>query len=465
MHKPTQPLLVYCAAGLKTPVEAVAREFETTFGVPIQLQYAGSGTLLSNLRIAQRGDLFLAAEESYITTAREQNLLAEVIPLAQMSAVAAVRKGNPKKIQAAQDLWREDVRVALANPDAVAIGKVTRESFQRTGDWPTLEKQAKVFKPTVNDVANDVKLGTVDVGIVWDATVAQYPELEAVRLPALDGGESSVSIGVLNFSRQPTAALRFARFLGARDKGLREFARAGFRVLEGDIWAETPEVTLYSGGVNRLAIEETITKFERREGARVSRVYNGCGILTAQIKAGQRPDAYFACDISFLRPVSDQFFAPTEVAESGIVLLVAKGNPKGIRSVGDLAQAGLRVGLGNSQQTALGALTENLLRESGVFDAVMVNVKTQTPTADLLVNQMRTGSLDAVVVYEANASQVRDALDVVRLNLPNAKAIQPFAVGKNSEHRFLMERLLTALRSEESKQKFEAVGFRPREGK
>ena len=57
-----KPLLVFCAAGIKPPVEAVAREYEQTFGVPVQLQYGGSGTLLSNLRVADAGDLYLAAD-------------------------------------------------------------------------------------------------------------------------------------------------------------------------------------------------------------------------------------------------------------------------------------------------------------------------------------------------------------------------------------------------------------------
>ena len=35
----------------------------------------------------------------------------------------------------------------------------------------------------------------------------------------------------------------------------------------------------------RPAIEETIKDFEQREGAQVTTIYNGCGILVAQIKA------------------------------------------------------------------------------------------------------------------------------------------------------------------------------------
>jgi ABC-type molybdate transport system substrate-binding protein len=103
-----------------------------------------------------------------------------------------------------------------------------------------------------------------------------------------------------------------------------------------------------------------------------------------------------------------------------------------------------------------------LLQAAGVQDAVMANVRVRTPTADLLVNQMRAGSLDAVIVYAVNTSQVRDQMDVIPLNLPGAHAVQPYAVGKNSEHRRLMERLLAALRTTESRQHYEVTGFRCR---
>jgi len=456
-------LVVYCAAGLKPPVEALVQAYEQESGARVQLQYGGSGTLLSNLRVARRGDLFIAADQSYLDLGRSNQVVAEILPIGTMRAVAAVRRGNPKHIGSLADLVREDVRIALANPDAAAIGKLTRELLERSGEWTRLERHARVFKPTVNEVANDVKLGAVDAGIVWDATVKLYPDLEPVELRELAGALEKVAVGVLSFSQQPAAALRFARYLTARDKGLHEFARAGYQVVAGDTWAETPEVVLFSGGVNRLAVEQTIGRFEQREGVRVTRVYNGCGILVSQMKAGQHPDAYLACDVSFVPPVQDLFEAPVEISETDIVILAAKGNPKAIRSLADLAQPGLRLGVANAKQSTLGDLTVKLLQPLGILEAVMANVKTQTPTADLLVNQMRTGALDAVVVYAANTSQVRDKLEMVPLSGPGGKAVQPFAVGKNSGHRYLMGRLLEAIRSPESRRLYESLGFRWRE--
>jgi molybdenum ABC transporter molybdate-binding protein len=462
--QPREALTVYCAAGLKPAVEPVAIEYERNFGVPIQVQYGGSGTLLSNLRVARRGDLFIAADESYMDLARSNRLVAEAIPLAHLVPMIAVRRGNPKNIRGLSDLLRRPITVVLANPDAAAIGSVVRGILQRSGEWSALASRVKAFKPTVNDVANDLKLGIADAGIVWDATTREFPELEAISVPEFVLASNTVAVGVLTFSRQPTEALRFARYLGARDRGLREFQRMGYQPVDGDAWAEEPAVVLFSGGVNRLAIEETLRRFEDREGARITRVYNGCGILVAQMKSGQQPDAFFSCDTSFLNPVRERFARVVEVCETDMVLLLPKGNPRNLRTLEDLAKAGLRLGVANAKQTALGALTERVLRQANVLDAVMANVKTQTPTADLLVNQMRAGSLDAVIVYLANTSQVRDLFDVVPLAVPGAVAVQPYAISRSSNYPHLMERLLTALRSTESQQRFESVGFRWRSG-
>src|SRR5262245_37455857 len=68
-----EPLLVFCAAGLKVPVEAVAREYEKTYGVAVQLQFEGSQSLLAKVEIGRRGDLFIPADDSYLDMARKKD--------------------------------------------------------------------------------------------------------------------------------------------------------------------------------------------------------------------------------------------------------------------------------------------------------------------------------------------------------------------------------------------------------
>jgi len=453
------PLVVYCAAGLKPAVEEVARRYEEEYGVPVQLQYGGSGTLLSNIKIARRGDLFIAADDSYIAAGRADGVIDEAIPLAVMTPVIVVAARNPMGVERLEDLGREGVAAGYANPDAAAIGRITRQVLGTAGLWDDLSSRAKVLKPTVTDLANDVKLGAIDAAVVWDATAGQYPELETVRDPRLDAEKRLIEVGVVGWTERPARALRFARYLGARDRGLPVFRENGYEPVEGDLWEETPRVILYSGGINRVAVDDTIAEFEKREGVRIERIYNGCGILVAQMKAGQRPDAYFACDTSFVVQVADLFSDPVDISRSDIVILAGEGNPHGIGGLADLAAEGLAVGVCNPEQSALGALTQKLLDAAGLREAVMENVRTQTPTADMLVNQMKTGALDAAIVYRANCAYVKDSLTLVAIDHPAASAVQPYAIAQDSGNRRLMERLLALIESAESRARFEAAGF------
>jgi ABC-type molybdate transport system substrate-binding protein len=109
----------------------------------------------------------------------------------------------------------------------------------------------------------------------------------------------------------------------------------------------------------------------------------------------------------------------------------------------------------------MGWLTQRTFDEGGVKSEVMKNVVVQTPTGDMLVNQMRSGSLDAAVVYLSNAAGAGDALDAIRIQgLPCSVATQPFGVARDSGNKHLSERLLTAIRAEQSKERFAAEGFR-----
>jgi molybdate transport system substrate-binding protein len=233
---------VYCAAGLQPPVAEVIQDYEATHPVTFQTQYAGSGTLLSEILVAG-GDVYIAADEQYLLTARQLNLVREILPIATQRPVIVVPKGNPKKIGDLDDLLANGVRLSLADPKMAAIGKVVEGILKKqaaaagatntAGLWDRLWQKAVVHRETVNQVANDVKLTAADAGIVWDATAVQYPELQAVHVPLFEKSKNVIALGVLAPSKNPDAAERFAAYLTASDKGLTVFRKHGYTVIEG----------------------------------------------------------------------------------------------------------------------------------------------------------------------------------------------------------------------------------------
>ena len=249
-------LVVYCAAGMRVPVEEIAKIYEQKYEVVIELQYAGSNTLLNQLQVNKFAvaDLFVAADDFYTDKAVKDGLAVETLPIAHQRPVIAVRKDSDQQINSLEDLLQPGIALAVADPDQAAIGKTVRSLLEKievsgTNRWKQLEERVTadgVFKPTVTDIANDVKIGAVDAALVWDSTVAmpEYSkDLKAISIPELEADPDLVSIAVLRSSTDPTAALRFARFLTARDQGLKTFEKFGTRPVEGDVWAERPEVS------------------------------------------------------------------------------------------------------------------------------------------------------------------------------------------------------------------------------
>ncbi len=232
-----EPLMVYCAASNKPVVERVAKDFTKETGLEVQLQFGASQSLLAGIEVSKSGDLYLPADDQYLKQADEKKLTSEVFPLVTMRGVVVVAKGNPHAIKTFDDLLKPDLRVSLAG-EAAAIGKVTMDKLAAQGKWQPLADRTQSFKTTVNDVANDVKVGASDAGIVWDAVAVQYKELEVVELTELEPVVGRVAIAVLTTSKQPEAAALFGKYLSASDRGLAVYRELGFQTVEGRPWTD-----------------------------------------------------------------------------------------------------------------------------------------------------------------------------------------------------------------------------------
>lgn len=221
-------LLLYCAAVVKPAVEQVIKEYYIEYGVQVDVQYGGSGTLLANIRVSQQGDLYIPADESYMEEAFGFGLIAESKSLVPITPVVAVIKGNPKNITMLKDLYHKDYKLGIANPDAASIGRLTKQMFVNNGDWEIIKANVFVQMPTVTDVANALKLKTIDIGVVWNVTANQYKELEVVPIDFFNAYTRNVTAGVLKSSTQPEEASRFLAYLSAKDKGANTFKKFGY---------------------------------------------------------------------------------------------------------------------------------------------------------------------------------------------------------------------------------------------
>lgn len=174
------------------------------------------------------------------------------------------------------------------------------------------------------------------------------------------------------------------------------------------------EVIVLCGSSMRAALEDIIEKYKKVSDDNVLATYGGSGILCAQIQNTGKGHV-FICHDPFM-PWADKNGLIDEWATVGrldVVIIVAKGNPKNILSLEDLAKPGLRIGLGDHRYSTSGVIAKQILEKLDNGEAILKNVRTETHGHQQLCTDVALGTLDASIVWGAVAGLFADRLEII----------------------------------------------------
>ncbi len=230
------PLLGFCGAAGKPALEACAAEFARKSGIGVDLQFGGSGQMLSAIEMSGRGDVYVAGSPDYMEDAILRGLVdgGTVVKAAYLVPCILVQKGNPRGVKSLEDLAAPGIRVCIGNPDAVCLGAYAMEIFEKAGIGDAVGKNVAVHAESCSKVASLVAMKKVDAAIGWDACVGWNPgAVEAVPI----GPESVPRIACIpaaacTAAKRPAEARAFVEFL-ASPEGKLIFTRAGYLTDEG----------------------------------------------------------------------------------------------------------------------------------------------------------------------------------------------------------------------------------------
>ncbi len=208
-------------------LSSLGRDFQNKRrGVSIRFNFAGSGTLRSQIEAGAPVDLFIPADDANMDALARQNLIetASRRVLAGNRLVLVVPLDSRLNIKSFRDLNRSDVaRVALGAP-GVPAGDRAREVLSRLGIKGHVERKA-VRGKDVREVLAQVETGNVDAGVVYrtDAVgsarvriVAMAPQdfHKPIRYPAAlvsDAANRSLALEFLAFLQSNTARAKFKK--------------------------------------------------------------------------------------------------------------------------------------------------------------------------------------------------------------------------------------------------------------
>jgi molybdate transport system substrate-binding protein len=211
----SKELLLYCGAGIRPPVQQIAEEFQREHDVKVVTDYAGSEVLLSKIKLARRGDLYMPGDKSYIEQAEQQGMILSQQSVCYFVPTILVQKGNPKNIHSLRDLLANGVKLGIGDPKACAIGRKTKQIFAKNNiPWQDVEKNVSFQSLTVNELGMQIQAGSLDAVIVWDAIARYYSKYGTeLPIPVEENVISSVNIGILTFTKNRSLAEQFVRFI------------------------------------------------------------------------------------------------------------------------------------------------------------------------------------------------------------------------------------------------------------
>jgi len=184
------------------------------------------------------------------------------------------------------------------------------------------------------------------------------------------------------------------------------------------------------GAGMRKPMDEIGNVFAQKSGIKVDYTYAGSPCLLAQIDNSRQGDCYMPGEQYYLDQAQKKGYLAKTVRIAYIipVIAVAKGNPKHVKDLRDLARKDLRVGIGEPHATAVGKQAILVLEKAGLIKQVMDNVTLKASTIPELCTGIALGHLDAAIVWDAVASWYPKDVDIVQIDQKyNAVSTVPLA--------------------------------------
>jgi len=185
-HVTVRELHLFCGSAVRLPMDEIIWKYEKSTGNRIDVTYGGSGSLLSQMELSRRGDLYISGSPDFIEVGEQKGVLVKgsAKPVAWLIPALIVPKGNPANVKSLEALARRDVIVGMGNPESVCMGLYGIEILQANNLLARVLPNVKVFAKSCEDVISLVIMGNVDVVIGWDSCVSwNRKELEMVKIP------------------------------------------------------------------------------------------------------------------------------------------------------------------------------------------------------------------------------------------------------------------------------------------
>src|SRR5512132_2786881 len=192
-------------------------------------------------------------------------------------------------------------------------------------------------------------------------------------------------------------------------------------------------------------------------GTKVAFNFAGSQALATQVQQGAPADVFASADIPNMDKVKDLVGTPQNFASNLLQIVVEKGNPKGVKTLDDLANPDLKVVLAAPDVPA-GRYAKQVLDHAGVS----VQPVSQEDNVKAVVTKVSLGEADAGIVYVTDVTAGGDKIEGVDIpREQNVVATYPIATVKASKAQDKAQVFMDLVLSDQGQQVLKKYGFLP----
>lgn len=224
-------------------------------------------------------------------------------------------------------------------------------------------------------------------------------------------------------------------------------------------------IEVFVGAASKPATEDAVAAFEARTGAKLEVHYGGSGKMLSAIKLSSRGDVYFPGSSDYMDLAKKEGLVDPATEQRVVYLVpainVQRGNPKGIKSLADLGQPGLRVGIARPDTVCVGLYAVELLEATKLVDQVKPNIVTHADSCEKAANLVALKSVDAVIGWEVFEHWDKDTIETVRLPREQVTRIGyiPVAVSTKAKEPALAKEFIAYLVGAEGQAIYKKWGY------
>ncbi|MDO5044941.1 MAG: molybdate ABC transporter substrate-binding protein [Coriobacteriia bacterium] len=191
---------------------------------------------------------------------------------------------------------------------------------------------------------------------------------------------------------------------------------------------EKVSLFLYSGAGLKKAMDDSIAEFEKANPhVSIEANYAGSGKLLGQLQATKTGDLFIVgAKLDFDKAQKEELVSdPFALFNHTPSIVVQQGNPKGIKSLEDLAKEGVTVVLADPDSASIGATSQKIFEKNNLMN-INDNVVAQVGTVNEIVASIQAGNADAGI---ATADSVSSAEGVETILIPKENNINQVITG------------------------------------